>query len=276
MPEVTVYMPTKNRSALLLRAVSSVMTQTFEDWELIVVDDHSTDDTPRLLEDLAALDPRIRFIRQPASLGGCAARNLAINHATGTFITGLDDDDMFLPTRIEDLLAPAREGQPIIGGCDLFWSRTGQRKIRRPRHITYKMQVTRNYLGNQILTRTEYMQSVGGFDTSLPALQDYDVWNRLVKKYGPAVAVQSFNHIMFGNDHIPRISTNRQKQIDGWAMFYDKHHADMTWRDRHLHTARRLVLTSRRSAMWHALLGADFTIFGLKEFLRLAAINPLR
>jgi hypothetical protein len=138
------------------------------------------------------------------------------------------------------------------------------------------MQVTRNYIGNQILTRTEYIRSAGGFDTNLPALQDYDVWNRLVKQYGPGVSVQSFNHIMFGNDHVPRISTNRQKQIDGWTMFYNKHCADMTWRDRHLHTARRLVLTSRRSAMWHALLGADFTIFGLKELLRLAIINPLR
>jgi hypothetical protein len=58
--------------------------------------------------------------------------------------------------------------------------------------------------------------------------------------------------------------------------FFDKHSADMTWRDKHLHTARRLVLTSRGSAMIHALLGADLTVAGLKEFLRLAMVNPLR
>jgi glycosyltransferase involved in cell wall biosynthesis len=276
MPEVTVYIPTKNRSALLLRAVSSVLSQTHEDWELIVVDDNSTDETPVFLERLAALDPRIKFFRQSDSLGGCAARNLAISHASGTFIAGLDDDDMFLPTRLEELLKPAREGYPVICGCDLFWSRRGLRKIWRPRRITYPMQVTRNYLGNQILTRTNYIQAVGGFDTSLSALQDYDVWNRLVKRYGDGMAVQSFNHIIFGNDHVARISTNREKQIDGFMKFYDKHSADMSWRDKHLHIARRLVLTSRSSAMWHALLGADFTVFGLKEFLRLATVNPLR
>lgn len=276
MAEVTVYMPTKNRSSLMIRAVSSVLSQTYRDWELLIVDDHSTDDTPSVLEMLSLYDNRIKFFRQPSSLGACAARNVAIEKASGTFIAGLDDDDMFLPTRLDDLLKPAREGVPVVCGCDLFLSSKGSRKIWRPRRITYPMQVTRNYLGNQILTRTSYMRELGGFDTTLTALQDYDMWNRLVKRYGEGIAVQSFNQIIFGNEHVSRISTNRESQAQGFARFYEKHSGDMTWRDRNLHIARSKVLESNRAAILHALLGVDFNIHGFKEFFRLALYNPLR
>jgi glycosyltransferase involved in cell wall biosynthesis len=276
MAEVTIYMPTKNRSSLMLRAVSSVLAQTFQDWELIIVDDYSTDGTPSVLDMLSSYDNRIKFFRQPSPQGACAARNVAIRNASGTFIAGLDDDDMFLPTRLDDLLKPARAGIPVVGGCDLFLTSKGSRKIWRPRRITYPMQVTRNYIGNQILTRTSYMRELGGFDVTLTALQDYDMWNRLIKNYGDGVTVQSFNHIIFGNDNLSRISTNRDSQARGFSRFYEKHCDDMTWRDKHLHIARSKVLESNRSAILHAFLGADFNIYGFREFFRLALYNPLR
>ena len=90
---ISVYIPTHNRVDLLAVAVGSVLAQEFADFELIVVDDASTDGTAEFLESAAASDRRIRFIRNDSPCGAPTSRNRAIMEATGNFITGLDDDD---------------------------------------------------------------------------------------------------------------------------------------------------------------------------------------
>ncbi|MCG2794063.1 MAG: glycosyltransferase [Weeksellaceae bacterium] len=91
-PKVTIYIPTKNRLALLKKAVDSVLRQTYTNWELIVVNDASTDGTKDYLDDLSKSNPKVKVIHHHESLGACVSRNDAIFSATGTFITGLDDD----------------------------------------------------------------------------------------------------------------------------------------------------------------------------------------
>ena len=95
---VSIYLPTYNRCALLRRAVDSVLAQTYTNWELIIVDDRSTDGTRAFLEDLQKLDPRVKcvFKTDTGEVAGVqVSRNIAINMAKGRYITGLDDDDFF-------------------------------------------------------------------------------------------------------------------------------------------------------------------------------------
>jgi glycosyltransferase involved in cell wall biosynthesis len=95
-----VIVPTRNRAPLLAAAIDSVLAQTLCDFELLVVDDASTDDTPRLLRARAAADARVRPLRL-AARGGCnLARNLGIRHARGRYVAFLDDDDIALPGRL--------------------------------------------------------------------------------------------------------------------------------------------------------------------------------
>src|ERR1700722_18236400 len=101
---VSIYLPTKNREALLRRAVESVLTQSYTTLELIVVDDGSTDGTRRYLETVRTADSRVRVIRNETSLGAPLSRNLAIRDARGEFIAGLDDDDRVHPHRIASLV----------------------------------------------------------------------------------------------------------------------------------------------------------------------------
>ena len=97
MPEVSIILPTYNRADTLPRAIASVLAQSFGDWELIVVDDGSTDNTAAIAENI---DPRIRLVRQVN--GGCyVARNHGIRVSTGKFITFLDSDDEWLPHYLE-------------------------------------------------------------------------------------------------------------------------------------------------------------------------------
>ena len=104
---VSIYLPTRNREALLRRAINSVLTQTYTTLELIVVDDGSTDGTHTYLDTVRTGDSRIQVIRNEVSLGAPLSRNLAIRAARGEFITGLDDDDYFHPQRLATLVPVA-------------------------------------------------------------------------------------------------------------------------------------------------------------------------
>ena len=101
MPFVSVVIPTHNRASFLEEAASSVLEQTFDDLELIIVDDASTDGTANILDRLADQDRRVRIIRRETSSGGPAVpRNEGIGMATGEMISFLDDDDRWHPERV--------------------------------------------------------------------------------------------------------------------------------------------------------------------------------
>src|SRR5438876_3252 len=95
---VSVVIATRNRRALLAEAIATVFDQTFADWELLVVDDCSSDDTPRYLAGLD--DTRIRIFRQTVPLERSAARNRGLREARGKFIMFLDDDDLLRPAAL--------------------------------------------------------------------------------------------------------------------------------------------------------------------------------
>jgi len=99
-PHVSVIIPTYNRAALLDRALESVIQQTYRDWEIVLVDDGSTDDTPSVVAPYArSLGDRLKYVRQP-NCGASAARNHGIDIARGRFIAFLDSDDAFAPTKL--------------------------------------------------------------------------------------------------------------------------------------------------------------------------------
>ena len=104
---VTVIVAAYNVAKLIGRALESVRSQTFKDWEIIVVDDASTDGTPFIVHGMAEVDRRIRLICQEQNRGPAAARNRAIAEARGEWVAVLDADDAWLPERLERLLAVA-------------------------------------------------------------------------------------------------------------------------------------------------------------------------
>jgi glycosyltransferase involved in cell wall biosynthesis len=105
MPSLTVIMPAFQAAATIERAIASVVAQTFTDWELIVVDDASTDETAAMAERCAARDPRIRVIRLERNLGAAAAMNLGWQSTRAPFVAIHDADDESLPGRLAAQLA---------------------------------------------------------------------------------------------------------------------------------------------------------------------------
>ena len=100
-PKVTVIMPTMNRASLLPRSIDSVLSQNFTDYEFIIIDDGSTDNTKQVVEEYVKKDPRIRYIRYEKNQGIPTVRNRGIAEAKGEYIAWQDDDDEWLPGKLE-------------------------------------------------------------------------------------------------------------------------------------------------------------------------------
>ncbi len=229
---VTVYIPTRNRSGLLRRAVGSVLSQSYADLEIIIVDDASDDDTETVVNDLIAANDTSKSIvyhRLSTLSGACAARNVAIQAATGEFITGLDDDDYFLPDRILHLVNSFDPQKYSFVFCGYIREtvKSNGKSMRTAVRLTAPARfpdlLQRNVVGNQVLTLTERMRAVGGFDTELPAWQDYDMWIRLVRQFGVGIAAGGVTYVQTISHGIPRISVDLDKVGKAFDIFCLKH-----------------------------------------------------
>lgn len=120
LPRVSVIMAAYNAEPTIRAAISSVRNQTFQDWELLVVDDCSKDGTAAVVRELAASDPRIRLIAQKRNGGVCAARKLALENARGEWIAILDSDDLWRPEKLSVQL-----DKQWKTGADLLYTASG-------------------------------------------------------------------------------------------------------------------------------------------------------
>ena len=215
---VTVYITTKNRRELLARAIDSVINQTYQQIELIVVDDASTDDTPSYLLDLQQ-QGKLRCILQKESQGACVARNAAIRLAKGEFVTGMDDDDWFTEERIESFVsfwtASSKEYSKVAG----LYSNSVE--LYKNKRLTKQRQSSTDYLelrksngiGNQIFAPIEHFKAVEGFDPLMPAWQDWDCWLRMAEKHGVFLNCGAFTYMQDASHDSNRISLKPAEKL---------------------------------------------------------------
>lgn len=231
-PAVTVYIPTRNRGTLLERAVRSVLEQDVDGVEVIVVDDCSTDGTVGIVERLIdenRTGTALKLIKLPSSSGACVARNCAIKAASGRFVTGLDDDDYFLPGRIWSFLEafdPSRESfvfASYLREGAMCGGRVSRKPITLPALVDLPRLLMRNVVGNQIFTTKERLLEVGGFDERLPAWQDYDLWIRLLRRYGPARRVGAASYVHSVDASAVRISNDHERIARAFRHFCAAH-----------------------------------------------------
>jgi glycosyltransferase involved in cell wall biosynthesis len=193
MPSVTVIIPTFNRVGLLREAVGSVLGQTFDDWELIVVDDGSTDGTPRYLADVR--DSRIRVLSLAHSGSAAKTRNRGAERANGAWLAFLDSDDRWLPDKLRVQVAGLR-ARPACGWsstCVGYIDADGQLAERRSdvssrarsgwileALLTFAEAATMSSL----VVSTALFQQVGGFDEAFvtASREDYDLVLRLAAR----------------------------------------------------------------------------------------------
>ena len=182
-PEVSVIIPTYNRCAMLLEAIDSVLTQSVSAFELIVIDDGSTDGTA---EHLIRLGKTIRFESVEHS-GPAAARNRGVEIACAPLIAFLDSDDLWAPTKLERQLAFMRDNPDCaISQTNEIWIRNERRVNPGLRHRKRGGDIFIHSLRTCLISvsatmmRTDLFRSLGGFDESMHAAEDYDLWLRIL------------------------------------------------------------------------------------------------
>jgi glycosyltransferase involved in cell wall biosynthesis len=178
-PVVSIVMPAWNRETAIRDAIESVRQQSLKAWELIVVDDGSTDGTRDIVRAYALLDSRIRLV-EADHLGVCAARNRGIEEARGEFLAFLDSDNTWRPDFLRNMHAGliASGGKAGYSAVRMLNNRlefTGQA-------ITKDQLLVRNYVDlNVLVARTSFIRELGGFDNSLRRWVDYDLVLRITE-----------------------------------------------------------------------------------------------
>lgn len=182
---VSVVIPTHNRSDLLVRAVESVLNQTHKELEVIIVSDGSTDDTDTVINQLKNRDNRVKSISYHPAKGANTARNKGIEAAQYSLVAFLDDDDEWYQDKLESQINVIKSNE------DIGLVYTGKSAVYVNENITYSIMgkaqgdlskeiLKRNVIGttSTVLVKKEILEEVGGFDIDLPAAQDYDLWIR--------------------------------------------------------------------------------------------------
>ena len=190
MPKVSVIIPTYNRARLMKRAIRSVLNQMYQDFEIIIVDDASTDNTKEVVESFNA--ERIKYIRHEINEGEAAARNTGIKSASGKFIASHDSDDEWLPEKLGRQVRTLENSPPKVGVVYTgFWRIKGDGKtyfppsgITKKEGDIHRELLKGNFVGTPTtLVKRECFERAGMFDERLHHLVDWEMWIRISRYY---------------------------------------------------------------------------------------------
>jgi glycosyltransferase involved in cell wall biosynthesis len=279
---VSVVIPTHNRAALLERALRSVLSQTYRHLEVIVVDDRSTDHTSRLLEEVR--DPRVRMVTVDSRRGVAEARNRGIELASGRFIAFLDDDDEWLPRKVERQLAVfSGSAPPALVYTGLWMAQGTKRRYGVMQLGGEPFERLLSFPGP--ITTSGFMvdrECVNGelwFDPSVATFEDGELLLRISKRWPIAVIPEPL-YVWHHHDG-PRLSEPRG-QVRARRRIIEKYAGDLATRPR---TAAyhyfRLAIAESRVRDWvgvHSSLlaaaAADPSNLRLRLLGRLAGYGP--
>lgn len=246
MTLVSIVLPTKDRPRELARAVRTVLAQTHEDWELLVVDDAS--------EPAAAIgvnDPRIHVHRHDTPRGVSAARNMALASARGEWVALLDDDDLWAPEKLERQLACAEHtGAELIYTSTLLVDARGRVRRANPVHPSDNLarDLCRfNAVGepSSVLVRRAALEEADGFSPDLSVVADWDLWLSIAPRVRAQAIVEPLTGIV---EHEGSMQVVDVEQIEHELSVLWARHADLLARHgaTHPNAEMRLYLASKR------------------------------
>jgi len=215
-PKVSVIIPTRNRAQMLKRALNSVLAQSYQDFEVIVVSDGSTDHTEHIVE--AFNDPRITLLKHKTSRGASAARNTGMRIAKGKYIAFLDDDDEWMPNKLKLQLPIIENSSPKVG-LVYAWMEYFQNgksiNVRAPklRGNVFIEMLDKQAIGGcpTLIIKREVVDKVGYFDEELLRGNDGDFIRRIAKHFEVDYIPQVLCKVYIG--HVDRIGVDSKESL---------------------------------------------------------------
>jgi glycosyltransferase involved in cell wall biosynthesis len=280
MPSVSIMMPFLNREATLSRAIGSVVSQSYQDWELIAVDDGSSDRSVEVIESFN--DRRIRVERHERNLGVAAARNTAVKASTGEFIALLDSDDEWLPTKLERQIGAMRtdEKKRALCSCAFRFERDGMAEHwPRPWGDSWEralhFECTFGF-GSTLVVRRDVAVANGEFDTELPRHEDWD-WVLRVSERGEELLYLDEALVRVISGGLPAIrrmvpSTERflKKHDAGFRKYGEVHRRKVI--AHHYESIASMAYTQREYPLGSRYLIASYFVWPLRSPFPLAAL----
>ena len=219
---VSVIIPTCNRKKFLRKALDSVLNQTYDNFEIIVIDDCSCDDTKGMV--LSYKDRRIKYFQNTSKLYAAESRNIGIERSNGDFIAFLDDDDEWLPDKLTMQMPLFRKNSKVgivYSSISLFFSDYNLSYNTKPekRGMIFKDLLIKNYIGGtvSVVVRKEVFSNVFDgkyFDPNFKAREEYDLWVRISKKWEVDYIDTPLVTAYYRND-IDRVSSNVDNYVKG-------------------------------------------------------------
>ena len=250
----------KRKPDMVMRALTSILRQTYRDIEIIVVDDSPPDYCARKEVESAVLskqkdfqDIKIKYVAHEKNMGACVARNTGLNEATGEYVAYLDDDDEWLPEKLEKQVNVIKQSNVALVYCGSLCMNDDTGKCtEKAREFVRGRVFDRLILSNFIestsypLIRTECLRMIGGFDPLMQSAQDYDVWLRLAEHYEIDYVEEPL--VLYHEHSGERITTNPAKKISGLERINQKY---------------QNILDSNRRIWWKRNISLSY-LYGLK------------
>lgn len=219
MPKISIIIPTYNSSLFIKRTINSVLGQTFKDWELLIVDDCSTDNTIEIVNDFIKTDSRIKLFKTPTNSGAPALpKNIGIENSHGEYVAFLDHDDEWLLTKLEKQLAVFENlKNKNIGLVTCFANikNNSTNNIIFQYHNSYRGNIIKKivkgcfvFSSSSVMVKSKILKNIGGFDEKLKSSDDWDMWIRISEKeydfdFVPEYLLSYFvhaNNVYYGNN----------------------------------------------------------------------------
>lgn len=227
MPRVSVVVPTCDRPELLMRALTSVLAQTFTDFEVVVVDDGQEPVAERVLAALG--DGRIRSVRHsPGRQGGSKARNTGIREARAELVAFLDDDDVWEADKLERQIRAMEGAGATVGFC-VTGALVESEREQHVNHVeegvhdfsTIALIRLNGFLTSSLMVRREVFETVGYFDEAFPSHQEAELMIRVTREYkGAGIDAPLVRMNMFEHEHI---GGSLARRIAGRILLLEKH-----------------------------------------------------
>ncbi len=231
-PLVSVIVPTFNRGYCIVQALQSVLLQNFANFEIIVVDDASTDDTCEQVQRIT--DTRVHYVAHEKNKGGAAARNSGIRIAKGEFVAFLDSDDYWQPDKLDKQITAMQAAGPKCGMSYTWIScvdDSGKEVLRINPDIDgacFKEMMVSNFIGSfsNIVVRKSLLLDVGALDEAFRSCQDWDLFVRLTRDASVHCLREYAVRYLLSTTDKNRISTNSNSVIQGHNLMLTKYADD--------------------------------------------------
>lgn len=264
---ISVIIPTYNRAHLLPITLQSVLAQTYTDYEIIVIDDGSTDDTAQVMTKY----PKVKYIKHDRNLGVSEARNTGLKAANGDYIAFIDSDDIMLPDKLEkqiDAIMKANNNVGLVYSPAIRVTEISAeiipKQLKSGNVFNDALKLKWHYFLQSMLIKHECFKNVGDFDNRLKVAEDFEMLLRITNIYNVAVTEKPLCII---NSLDSGISRNQTLYIQAFETIIEKHKS--------LYDANSLAKSSLYKTIGHLLIMTGDITAGIRYFLKSITNNPM-